>query len=271
MSSDTINVRKGDLTDLLFRGKNKEYGAYELRRNYSKNLRQSLVLFLLIACSIALAYVLYNKFKDKIDFSTEKPIRAVTTLKAPPPLEDKKDPPPPPPPPPPPVKATIQFVPPKIVEVAAPEEEIKTVEEVVESKAQVSTSTVVGKDMPDEIGLEETGKGVVEAPKSNEPFAFVEQMPEFPGGEDALVAYLQRAIKYPSFAAENEIEGTVYVNFIVNEDGSISGSKVTKGIKGGCDEEALRVIKNMPRWKPGKQGGQAVRVLYDVPVTFKLE
>jgi protein TonB len=261
--------KSADLLDLVFRGRNKAYGAYDLRRVYPTHIKRSMIIFLFIVIAIAGGYGLYNYLKENVNFETEKPVRAVTELKAPPPLEDKKNPPPPPPPPPPPIKATIQFVPPKVVEIARPEEEIKTVEEVVESKAQVANETVVGQELPEEIEL--GNGGPVEAPKSNEPFAFVEQMPEFPGGEDALIRYLQKNIRYPNYAAENEIEGTVQVEFIVNEDGSIQNTKVVKGIKGGCDEEALRVVKSMPRWKPGKQGGHAVRVYYTVPVTFRLE
>jgi TonB family protein len=105
----------------------------------------------------------------------------------------------------------------------------------------------------------------------NKPIVFPEQMPEFPGGEDALIRYLQQNIRYPKYAAENEIEGTVQVEFIVNEDGSIQNTKVVKGIKGGCDEEALRVVKSMPKWKPGKQDGHEIKVYYTLPITFRLE
>lgn len=270
LNIDNFIAQKGTLDDLLFRGKNKDYGAYFLRKMYPENIKKSLLIFLALVCAIALSYVIYDKLKDKVNFGEVKTVKKVTELKAPPPLEDKKQPPPPPPPPPPPVKATIQFVPPKVVEVAAPEEEIKTVEEVVESKAAIATSTVVGQDLPDDIGLEDSKGTAVEAPKQQEPFTFVEQMPEFPGGEDALMSYLSRNIKYPAYAQENEIEGTVMINFVVGPDGTISQAKVTKGIKGGCDEEALRVVRSMPKWKPGKQGGQAVPVYFDVPVIFTL-
>lgn len=271
MNLDQVIASKGTLDDLLFRGKNKAYGAYFLRAVYPEHLKKSLMYFLLGICTLSVGFIIYDKLKDKVKFNTDKPIRKATVLTTPPPLEDKKTPPPPPPPPPPPVKATIQFVPPKIVEVAAPDEEIKTVEEVVESKAAVSTQTQVGQDLPDDIGLQDDkGSGPVEAPR-NEPFTIVEQMPEFPGGDDALLSYLQRNIKYPAYAQENEITGTVLVNFVVNEDGSVTNAKVTKGIKGGCDEEALRVVRGMPKWKPGKQGGQAVKVYFDVPVNFQIE
>ena len=150
MNIDQVIALKGSLDDLLFRGKNKSYGAYYLKKEYPSHLKKSLIIFLFIVVGIAGAYVLYHSLKDKVVFKTEAPIRKVTELKAPPPL-DNVEPPPPPPPPPPPVKATIQFVPPKIVEEAPPEEEIKTVEEIEETKAEISTQTVVGEDLPDDI------------------------------------------------------------------------------------------------------------------------
>jgi glycerol transport system permease protein len=127
---DNFIASNGSLDDLLFRGKNKGYGAYFLRKEYPKHLKKSLIYFLLGVCLLSLSYVLWDRLKDKIKFSEDKTIRKVTELAAPPPLEDKSTPPPPPPPPPPPVKSTIQFVPPKVVEVA-PEEEMKTNEEII--------------------------------------------------------------------------------------------------------------------------------------------
>ncbi len=100
---------------------------------------------------------------------------------------------------------------------------------------------------------------------------FAEQVPEFPGGEDALILFIQNNVKYPLYAIENKIEGTVIVQFVVEEDGSIGPIEITKGIKGGCDEEAIRIVKSMPKWKPGKQAGKTVRVWYTIPVTFKLK
>lgn len=101
-----------------------------------------------------------------------------------------------------------------------------------------------------------------------EPLVFAEQMPEFIGGDDALMAFLQKNIKYPAKALKNNIQGVVMINFVVHTDGSIRKANVTKGIGGGCDEEALRVIKKMPKWKPGRQGGKNVPVYFDVPINF---
>ncbi|MCC6385246.1 MAG: TonB family protein [Bacteroidia bacterium] len=103
-------------------------------------------------------------------------------------------------------------------------------------------------------------------------FTIVEEMPEFPGGgEKALLAYLSNNIKYPAIARENGITGTVYVTFEIDQNGKVKDAKVLRGIGGGCDEEALRVVRNMPSWKPGKQRGKPVRVQYNLPVRFVLK
>jgi len=105
----------------------------------------------------------------------------------------------------------------------------------------------------------------------SEPIQFipVEDQPTFPGGEQALLKYLSQ-IKYPELAKESAIQGTVYITFVVEKDGSITGVKVLRGIGGGCDEESLRMIKNMPKWSPGKQRERPVRVKMNVPIRFVL-
>ncbi len=102
-------------------------------------------------------------------------------------------------------------------------------------------------------------------------FFIVEEMPEFPGGELALRQFIANAIKYPVIAQENGIEGKVYVNFVVNKDGNVSNARVIRGVDKSLDEEALRVVNNLPIWKPGKQRGKAVRVSFSVPISFVLQ
>jgi protein TonB len=101
-------------------------------------------------------------------------------------------------------------------------------------------------------------------------FTVVESMPSFPGGEAARIQYLNDNIKYPQMARESGIQGRVFVTFVVEKDGSVTDVKVLRGIGGGCDEEAVRVIKNMPKWDPGKQRGKPVRVQFNMPILFKL-
>jgi periplasmic protein TonB len=103
------------------------------------------------------------------------------------------------------------------------------------------------------------------------PFSVVEQMPEFPGGEEKLKQFLANNIRYPKLAMESSIQGTVYLTFVISEDGSIQDIKVLRGLGGGCDEEAVRIINLMPKWIPGKQNGKAVDVQMNLPVKFILQ
>ena len=106
--------------------------------------------------------------------------------------------------------------------------------------------------------------------KADEIFQVVEEMPVFPGGETKLLEYISNNIQYPQVARETGIQGRVFIGFVVEPDGSISNVKLLRGIGGGCDEEAIRVVKSMPKWKPGKQHGKVVRVSYLIPISFKL-
>ncbi len=105
---------------------------------------------------------------------------------------------------------------------------------------------------------------------SGDVFVFVENAPEFPGGDEARIKYLQENIQYPKEAKEAGIQGTVFVTFVVEKDGRITNVKVLRGVGGGLDEESVRVIRNMPRWKPGTQRGKAVRVQYNMPIRYIL-
>jgi len=104
-----------------------------------------------------------------------------------------------------------------------------------------------------------------------EVFQLVEKMPQFPGGEEALIEYLVNNIRYPKEAKESNIQGTVYLSFVIEIDGTVTNVKVLRGIGGGCDEEAVRVIEGMPKWTPGYQRGKPVRVQYNLPIKFVLQ
>lgn len=133
----------------------------------------------------------------------------------------------------------------------------------IELNAEVDQTEVIEEYVPVEVEEEEVSE--------TEVFTIVEEMPAYPGGDAKLYEYLGKNIKYPQIARESGIQGRVFVNFVVEPDGSVSNVKVMRGIGGGCDEEAVRVIKTMPKWKPGKQRGKAVRVTYTIPVVFKLQ
>ncbi len=133
----------------------------------------------------------------------------------------------------------------------------------IEINAEMDQNEVMEEYVAPEIEEEE----VVE----QEVFTIVEEMPGYPGGDAKMYEYLVKNIKYPQIARESSIQGRVFVNFVVEPDGSVTNVKVLRGIGGGCDEEAMRVVKSMPKWKPGKQRGKAVRVSYTLPVVFKLQ
>jgi len=249
--------------EIVFEHRNKEYGAYELRKRYNKHMNTAFI----IAISVFVISVSVPAIMDFLDsiVPAEADTNVELTLVDAPPLDKDVPPPPPPPDPPPPVQETIKFTPPVVTEEPIDEKDIPPPQD--EIKVQVGTETKEGTgDI--ELPTEGDGKEEVEAPQQI--FTIVEQMPEFPGGEEELFKYLGKNIKYPSMARENGITGTVYVTFVVEGNGEISDVKKLRGIGGGCDEEAMRVVKAMPSWKAGKQNGKSVRVQYNLPIKFTL-
>ena len=152
---------------------------------------------------------------------------------------------------------------PQVTQIQIVEDDVEV--EDVEIDAEVDQDEVIEEYefTPPEIEEEE----IVEA----EIFKVVEEMPEFPGGAAKMMEFIQKNIKYPMMARESDIQGRVFVNFVVEPNGTITNVTVMRGIGGGCDEEALRVVQSMPNWKPGKQRGSAVRCSFTVPIIFKLQ
>jgi protein TonB len=179
-------------------------------------------------------------------------------------------------PPPVELKSTIQFTVPQIKkdEEVPEDQEIKTQEELTKSDVQISIADVKGTN--EETGvdiatLQEHKVIVQEEPKEEKVFEIVEQPPSFPGGEAAMYDWLSKNINYPVIAQENNIQGRVVCQFVVGRNGEIEDVKVVRGVDPSLDKEAIRVIKAMPKWIPGKQGGNAVKVRYTLPVQFKLQ
>ena len=139
---------------------------------------------------------------------------------------------------------------------------------VIEAKDEVD-----GVDTADFIALlgDVRSIGDIVEDRENMVYQFVEEMPEYPGGEEKLRKFIKDNLVYPEGAHESRIQGTVYLSFVVEKDGNLSDIKVIRGIGGGCDEEAIRIVKKMPKWKPGKQGGENVAVKYTIPVIFRDE
>jgi periplasmic protein TonB len=251
--------------ELVFQNRNKEYGAYEIRRSYEKTAAKALIISIIafsILVSIPVLVKLLGK-GEKID--TSRPVEVNVELMEPPPL-DKNEPPPPPPPPPPPTIETVKFTPPKVVDEEIIDEPPPPPQEKL-SETNVGVVTQEG----DEGAVELPPEPVVEDPGDNQIYTFVQEFPTFPGGEGAMAAYLRKHINYPPIARENNIQGKVFINFVVDKEGNIKDVKVLRGIGYGCDEEAVRVVKQMPPWKPGKQNGRSVPVSLNVPINFTLK
>ncbi|MGQ8337795.1 energy transducer TonB [Sunxiuqinia sp. A32] len=160
-----------------------------------------------------------------------------------------------PPPPPPPPKVV------EVLNIVDDETEIEDELEIEDTEADDETVIDVAPVIQEEEEEEEEGQI----------FFIVEEMPEFPGGELALRKFIANAIKYPVIAQENGIMGKVYVNFVVDKDGSVTNARIARGVDQSLDKEALRVVNNLPKWKPGKQRGKSVRVSYTVPISFVLQ
>ena len=249
--------------EMVFQNRNKNYGAYVIRTGYNKTTAQALIASLIgFAFLISLPVIIKLIGGDETK-TVDKPVEVTVDLKEPPPL-DKNEPPPPPPPPP--TIETVKFTPPVVVDREIEDEEQPPPQEQL-SETNVGVVTQEGDENATELPPEEP----VADPDAGKVFTFVEEQAEFPGGEEARIAYLQKNIKYPALARENGIEGTVYLTFVVGPDGAIRDVKMLRGIGFGCDEEAIRVAKNMPSFKPAKQNGRAVNYQFNMPIKFTLK
>jgi len=153
----------------------------------------------------------------------------------------------------------------------APTTKIELVENTVDVQDELEINAEDNQNQAVETFVAQETKEEEPQIQEQEIFVFVEEQPEFPGGEEALMNYLISNIHYPEQAKELDIQGTVIIEFVVETDGSVTNVVVKRGIGGGCDEEAVRVVKSMPKWKPGKQRGKPVRVRYTLPVRFQLK
>lgn len=280
---DTQTLLHSDYLDILFDARNKNYGGYELRRNYPKRVKKALVTVVL-ATSIASAFPVIAGMLDKDNIKPSvafhKPADLIDPILPPlPPIT-------PPPPTPPatssvpedvrtaafadPVIAPDNTIPPE--EILAPQEDLKDAQIGTQNKDGDATDTdLASLEQPKGPGGGGIGgnSGAGGAGLSNDaPFITVEQMPEFNGN---IGDYLNSKLRYPESAVDAGRQGRVVVRFVVNEDGHITNSEVIKSVAADLDAEALRVVNAMPKWKPGKQNGRAVKVYFTLPISFTLQ
>lgn len=274
-----IDLISNEWTDLVFEGRNQAYGAYKLRKGTAKRNVWALIIVGLAAALLYLGLQLQKmaEANKKVENTQAVELAKLNTEKKEAKVEKKE---------------IIKQEPEKVVEqvkssvkFTAPiikkdsevkeEDEIK-LDEVQKSDKAVGAFTVEGNDevggavlkAKEDIAAPEPPKHVVEETKI---FTVVEQMPMFPGGDGALMGYLRDNIHYPTVAAENGVQGRVVVGFVVERDGSITDVNILRGVDPSLDREAMRVVKSMPKWTPGKQNGSAVRVKYQVSVSFRLQ
>ncbi|MBK8425186.1 MAG: TonB family protein [Lewinellaceae bacterium] len=278
MATQAQPVSSRDALDIIFAQRNRAYGAYALRREYPVNLGKALSIgFLLIGFFIVLPHIL-QAFAGLVPREIILDNREI--ILSPPRDIDPATPPPPPPPPitpPPPVHATIAFVPPVVLQDNdVPDEDPPAQDDLVASNVDISNKDVAGDGDAPPIDIDPTEfKNVIvsHAKPEEEPLESyaVNKLPSFPGGDRDLMAYLAKNIDYPTLAKEANIEGVVVLGFVVGKDGSIKDINIMKDIGGGCGKEALRVVREMPRWSPGEANGHAVKVRFTLPVRFKLQ
>ena len=270
--------------EMVFAGKNKEYGAYQLRKGTSgRNIKALLIL--VIAAALVGGFLAWKVIEQKQAEEQQAYMEAMELAKlqqqakkeekkkepVKPKIEPKKEIPV--------ARETQKFTAPVIKkdELVKEENQVKQMDK-LDEKVAVGTENKEGvKDRTVEAVRSEIAVVAPPPPPAPKPevatkvFDVVEEMPSFPGGQGALMQYLASNIKYPVVAQENGVQGRVIVSFVVERDGSISDVKVARSVDPSLDREAQRVVKSMPRWSPGKQNGSTVRVKYTVPVVFRLQ
>ena len=254
-----LSKQEHDLDEIVFEERNKEYGAYQLRKGYKKHVTIALtisMIILLLTVTIPLIASYMNRSR-RISEDKTVGLNMMDINKA----KEEAPPPPPPPPPPETIAQKVKFVAPVVVEDSADAGPVFVQDDLnTQVAAPINENEIVV--------AEGGGEEVIQESAPQEIFTIVEEQPTFSMGEEARQKFLSENIKYPDLARENGIQGTVYVTFVVEPDGSLSNVQVLKGIGAGCDEEAIRVVKMMPKWTPGKQRGKNVRVKINMPIKF---
>ena len=278
-----VDLKSKEWCELVFEGRNKAYGAYDLRAKSGRRHLYAIIDIIIgiIVIGIAIGLFLAAQEAIKNSFAVEEDL--VTELselkkeevkkeekKVEIPQEQKQEiqkva-----------VKASIAFTVPEIVDQVDESKKLKNQDELNRSNISIASQDYEG-DSKDGINIDDLRdnqtQGGTSAPVEEEAKVYnvVEQMPSFPGGEAALLKYVTTHIKYPAIAQEQEISGVVVLRFVVKEDGSVGEVIVQKSLEKHCDEEAVRVVKSLPRFIPGKQQGKAVRVWYTLPVRYVLQ
>ncbi len=270
-----INLNSDAWCDLIFEGKNKSYGAYYLRKTSSKRHIRAIGIVVIFAMAVIFLPMLIKSVIPEKEVEMEVGPVELSDLNIKEDVKEENQIQEIEAPPPPLLKETVKMT--ELVVTAdenVKEEDMqKTQEELTETKAAISIADVAG--TTDGTGVDiadlQEHKAVVAEPVKEQVFDHVEQMPQFPGGDKELMKFLNENIKYPHIAAEQGVSGTVRLRFVVDKDGNVGEVQVQRSVDPSLDKEAIRVVKLLPKWIPGKQNGRPVAVWYNVPVKFQLQ
>lgn len=250
--------------DMVFENRNKAYGAYALRKNYDKLM---IIVMLSVAFTVSASFGIYNFIKSLPEEKVEEPAVVLDVLDTKPAEPEEELPPPPKELPPPPQETTVAFNPPVIVDI-----DVEEKFEIVQEDQKASDKDQKGNDV-DPFAIQNTGGGDpppvdIPKPKEEEILDFVEEDATFPGGN--IQKWINENVVYPDVSRELGEQGKVYVEFVVETNGNITNVRVAKGVSDDLDKEAVRVIRKMPNWNPGKNNGKAVRSRCRLPINFTL-
>lgn len=260
MTKDKIKAPVFD--EIVFEDRNKEYGAYIMRKKYKGTLIFAMIIGTIIFSTVVVvpflkaSQVVHNTEREEVAVVVE-----MQNLDVP---DEIIVPPEPEAPPPAAMVETVKYIAPVVVDSIAPEEQGQLM------SAAEAVETIVDVD----VSIEEVAvvqEEVVEEEAPIEVFVIVEEMPSFPGGDVEMMNFINTNIKYPEIAKENNIQGRVFLRFCVTYKGTVEQISILKGVDPALDEEAIRVVSLLPAWKPGKQGGKPVNVWFQLPITFQLK
>ena len=245
------------LDDIAFEGRNKEYGAYFLRRQYSRYLSISGAIATFIFLILVFIPILADIFEKPLVYDEMMPVMEFYSLN--PPSDDDLS-----------ALAKALQAPPDVEKIPEVVDTVKPEKEKI--KEEIKPETENEEEKKDSLsgpggGTDKEGTGIGE---DTGIYTTIDVYPRYPGGDQARFYFLRSNIRYPDAAVKRGIEGVVMVVFVIEQNGSLSNIEVSKGIGSGCDEEAIRVVKIMPLWEPGRRSGRAVRVLVRMPIVFKI-
>jgi protein TonB len=262
-----LDIFKSQWLDLVFEGRNKKYGAYELRKENPKtSIKALLGGAFIFALSLGLPLLLDMLPSDEAKNTLDEKVVLVNIEKP----KDIVKPPPPPPEPPKPKIDEVKFVKPTVVPKEKVVEEIKTIEELKDKN--IASKDQKGDPDAKVVIDQPTGDGDKDAEIiDNNVYssAGIEVQPEFPGGAAGFSKYVQRNYRTPE--VEQDLKGRVFIEFVVEKDGSLTDIKVVRDLGFGTGQEAIRMLKNAPRWKPGVQNGKTIRVRYSLPIMLDIK